>query len=945
MMEDSEAERDNNAEQSDDHGGNTREEPQDEPGLKEVDSDSQSIKGDRSGEIGPIVMGKRQLFTDITQKARWMRGTSTPTGRGGLREKLEYFFKSISPVFPPVSEGKEEVSTVPESRKRAVELTPDSEEPGGMRGQEEGESEGEESRPEEMEGGECSEAILENEELMIHRGTPQAPRVKQRGSSEVSTVPIKIGNKGINKNFEERRPSLGERDQREARRERGGLEQNQSIETPVPGEIWEQGEVRTVPVNRERQPVNEISAENLRTEVTDPREMTATVEDGGGYGERSLTDQSEQPQVPRDNWELEEVSSVPTKSWRKDLTIPTVESEVDTETTGEESWTSEDDFKGKTWSRHRKSSTPTGTFTQKTRLSTGKKRQMKVKARKFYRRRRRARVNGKRQKVNRVRALRRLRPKKLDFKSDSEDKMASTSSDPKANPLEQLLDVMESEGGEGEAMEVAQVGTSGEEEKILVTPGGENEKEKETEMSKPTETTMKKKRNKKVLKCTMCEFQVVGNPKMADHMEKIHNIKVDKPKVGRPASVKGTPTSSANPTPSGSASQTPVGKLEKTILVSSGSENSSPEVKEVASVTKKRRRSSEGEGEADVYSVERAKKLRLKLKTMKEESERAAREKREEKEEAKKFSKNGGKGVKGKGKPKTMEEEFEEFKRRFRENEKELAKAKQEAELERSRSAGVRKELEEWTIHGEELLRGKSKSSQEVQKQIRETIEKVQAKEEEVQRWKSVCGVVKDAMKTVARSAVADSEKVKYLQKRQECRDFKKGRCMRGANCKFAHMLPETATAMAEMNVTVNNEVAGGASGAGAQQGEGRKHCIHYERGHCRMGPNCKFIHEGSRYGSRPRSSSHGSNQGFVRPPRVTGNLGVVQEQPGLPMVLDPAVNKDVVDAEIKKLDEQAKKYPAAEQEMLATVREMKINGLLSNDGSWEQLVKAFKLK
>ena len=111
------------------------------------------------------------------------------------------------------------------------------------------------------------------------------------------------------------------------------------------------------------------------------------------------------------------------------------------------------------------------------------------------------------------------------------------------------------------------------------------------------------------------------------------------------------------------------------------------------------------------------------------------------------------------------------------------------------------------------------------------------------------------------------------------------------------------------------------------------------------MGPNCKFIHEGSRYGSRPRSSSHGSNQGFVRPPRVTGNLGVVQEQPGLPMVLDPAVNKDVVDAEIKKLDEQAKKYPAAEQEMLATVREMKINGLLSNDGSWEQLVKAFKLK
>ena len=73
---------------------------------------------------------------------------------------------------------------------------------------------------------------------------------------------------------------------------------------------------------------------------------------------------------------------------------------------------------------------------------------------------------------------------------------------------------------------------------------------------------------------------------------------------------------------------------------------------------------------------------------------------------------------------------------------------------------------------------------------------------------------------------------------------------------------------------------------------------------------------------TRPRSGSHGSNQGFQRPPRVRlDTLGGIPEEPRyqqqqLPEISAPVLSQGTSSTQIQMLDDAAKKFSVTQEMM-----------------------------
>ena len=208
-----------------------------------------------------------------------------------------------------------------------------------------------------------------------------------------------------------------------------------------------------------------------------------------------------------------------------------------------------------------------------------------------------------------------------------------------------------------------------------------------------------------------------------------------------------------------------------------------------------------------------------------------------------------------------------------------------------------------------------------------------------------------ESLNGVVKATKTAQEKLAAYQKRNLCRDFTAGRCKRAGTCKFAHVLPATAPAMASMNAEAsqpgerNDPTSGFGAVAGAQGNQNQsQYCVHYERGYCRYLNNCNKIHDSARYGSRPRSNSAGQ-QGFQKPPRATaGDLGVVMEETSqLPEIPEPQKTPAVAKEEMKMLDEMAKGATSqTEKAMINQIRELRVNAIL-NPESFASMLAAVK--
>ena len=493
------------------------------------------------------------------------------------------------------------------------------------------------------------------------------------------------------------------------------------------------------------------------------------------------------------------------------------------------------------------------------------------------------------------------------------------------------------------------------EEKMEVNDG-DVEKDKGTEIKEVPKTGDEKKprKGRKALECSFtggegasgCNFKVIGKAKMDAHMEAVHGVKIEK---------RAKPNLSNKSTPASSQGQTP----NDTITVSSN--DASPELVEIK--TKKR-----GRTEDDVTGIEESKKLRMMLEKLQTDAKNDEKEEEGEKDNGGK-GKGGKKGKKGKNDDVT---EFEEFKKRLRETEKELSKAKQEAEMERNRAAGLEQENVEWRKQAKVMLGGGGKKvgekigiSKSIQSEIKKTIEALQAKDdelkkqkEELQQYKGASKLQFAAVEIVTKKAREAEEKLKNLEKRQVCRKYQATqRCNKGSQCRFAHVLPEVAPALKNLNakepvknLNVLNETGNNAGNkAGVKQGGGnnkQKDCIHFERGWCKKFDECEFKHDPTKYGTRARSGSHGSNTGFQKAPRYTGDLGAVLEEipEQLPTMPDPVSSESVVQEDIKSLQEAAKKYGVAEGKMLDQLKQLRTSAILDAN-NWKDLIEAVRSK
>ena len=210
----------------------------------------------------------------------------------------------------------------------------------------------------------------------------------------------------------------------------------------------------------------------------------------------------------------------------------------------------------------------------------------------------------------------------------------------------------------------------------------------------------------------------------------------------------------------------------------------------------------------------------------------------------------------------------------------------------------------------------------------------------------------------IKRSLVEAKERVKFLESRQVCRDFTEGRCRRGQSCKFAHVLSTTMREDTVRQMAANTQPNqptpsgfGAVGGQGLYQPSGEEgNCIHFERGYCKFGNTCEKTHDPTKYATRPRSGSHGSNQGFRGRSRPTvGTLGAIAETGSpqrLPEMNPTAMTREQMMEEVRRLDEMARgRHGISEEIMLNQIREMRNSNILSEMMTTEQVQKAFPSK
>ena len=179
----------------------------------------------------------------------------------------------------------------------------------------------------------------------------------------------------------------------------------------------------------------------------------------------------------------------------------------------------------------------------------------------------------------------------------------------------------------------------------------------------------------------------------------------------------------------------------------------------------------------------------------------------------------------------------------------------------------------------------------------------------------------------VKKELIEAQEKVKRYESQKVCRKYEAGRC-NDPHCRYAHVLP--VSQKKELVKQLDNLVkkTGSATeGMGTVSGSHLApesplkdgHCLHYERGYCKYFNKCKKVHDENRYGVRPRSGSHGSQQGFQTRPKTKGNLGTIAEVSPqlLPEFVNPAMLKSDVQEQIQRMDNAAKGPNYVSEEMI----------------------------
>ena len=274
--------------------------------------------------------------------------------------------------------------------------------------------------------------------------------------------------------------------------------------------------------------------------------------------------------------------------------------------------------------------------------------------------------------------------------------------------------------------------------------------------------------------------------------------------------------------------------------------------------------------------------------------------------------------------------------------EKQLSRKAQETEDARTKLISVEMERDEyfeenekWKKKANTIIMGASvrgQSESKLQKELDEA-------KMDVERYKQLTRLQNKTLVQATKQYREAQDKVTHLQKRTICRDFEKGRCSRKETCKFAHVLPTAEDTLLQGAVL---GAQGGLQGANnetvsmmvaVENKPKNNSCLYFERGYCKFGAECKKVHDKDKYGTRPRSGSHGSNtmkqtkQGFQQRLKKKGDLGTINVlSPQFPEFADPAMDNQTTRAQIRELDEAAKgPYKEAEKMMIQQLKELQV--------------------
>ena len=447
-----------------------------------------------------------------------------------------------------------------------------------------------------------------------------------------------------------------------------------------------------------------------------------------------------------------------------------------------------------------------------------------------------------------------------------------------------------------------------EDEKSVVET--KNDEKDEGKLDERKETGGAKQRKpRKVHKCevTECNFEAKVKAKFEKHLAEKHGL------------------NKTSPNTSG-------------LLVSSS--ETSPALNDSKNRPKRKRKSEE---------IEQSRELRAKLEQLESEARKVDNKGEQEGEE------EGKKDAKAKStvKEPTIVDQLLEEQKKTRKLEKLLSRQVQLTEEVKAKSAVVEEERDEYFAEMEQWRKQASTLIQTA-KLIKDPKEKKKELEDlkaEKDRWENMARLQTSTLATATIQVREAKDKLKQMEKRTVCRDYSKGNCRR-IDCRFAHVLPTSKVEEKPKKQETEVKMILGPQGSNdtntnvvaVVENIGNR-CIHYERGYCSYGQQCKKEHRNELYNTRPRSASEGQKGFQGRPKKKQGNLGtLVEESPALPKMSKPVMDAASALEEIKTLDAKAKgPHSAAEKMVLDQLRELKV--LVGLTGNPDELSAAFRSK
>ena len=290
----------------------------------------------------------------------------------------------------------------------------------------------------------------------------------------------------------------------------------------------------------------------------------------------------------------------------------------------------------------------------------------------------------------------------------------------------------------------------------------------------------------------------------------------------------------------------------------------------------------------------------------------------------------------------------------------------------------LRKQLKEWKEIGEELgelvdknvgvARQKDVPARiEAEKKVVTLEKKLKEKEKEMAQWISMSQQQHAMLEKNEKYIKEIQQKIAYLEKKETCKDFLAGKCIRGSACRYSHDVTNKEVPREVMAQILYGE---GDVRKAEQQQQGSQSmtisfdqddCFHWMRGSCRYGQNCKKTHNMEKYGvmlsnngekpgARKRSSSHGTIQSFQRGSgQKGGNLDPINESPknftqmkkqldkqrmelGLMEIPQSSFSAGAKDVEIQRLHEASGKLDFQAQMALARLESIKETSRMTGD-------------